>query len=297
MTRTVQRRGAPQKKPAKRKPTRAPVAPARMVTLPVAPRRFYTRVAAGFAVLLIVGAAVTVTLMGLPARWWQKTAVAAADAGFEVRHVEVSGVRNMPRLPVYTAALDGATNSMLLVNLGEVRARLMALPWVADASVGRRLPDTLVVDVVERRPIALWQYQHRLAAIDRTGQPLTFEHLDRFPDLPMVVGPGANTRAHDLLDTLANHPAVGRQVYAATLVGQRRWDLRFKTGETLALPEGEAATDKALVQFAMAERATGLLGKGFVRFDMRSPGKMTVRGEGVRDAILNAPKPAKGLTI
>ena len=79
MTRTVQRRGAPQKKPAKRKPTRASVAPARMVTLPVAPRRFYTRVAGVFAALLIVGAGITVTLMGLPARWWQKTAVAAAD--------------------------------------------------------------------------------------------------------------------------------------------------------------------------------------------------------------------------
>lgn len=296
MTRTVQRRGAAPKKSAKRNALKpAPVV--RMVTLPVAPRRFYTRVAGGFALLLLVATGITVTLMGLPARWWQSTAVAAADAGFEVRHVEVSGVKNMPRLPVYTAALDGATNSMLLVDLEQVRTRLMALPWVADASVGRRLPDTLVVDVVERRPIALWQYKHRLAAIDKTGRALTADDLQRFGRLPLVVGPGANVHAHDLLDLLANHPAIERQVYAATLVGQRRWDLRFKTGETLALPEGNGPSNKALEQFAMAERASGLLAKGFTRFDMRNPGKMTVRGEAIREAVANAPKPAKGMVI
>ena len=29
--------------------------------------------------------------------------------------------------------------------------------WVKDARVSRRLPDTLVIDIVEREPAALWQ--------------------------------------------------------------------------------------------------------------------------------------------
>ncbi len=109
-----------------------------------------------------------------------------------MRHVEVHGVATGPRLAVIAAALEGPTNSMLLVDLNAARARLTALPWVADASVSRRLPDTLIVDVVERRPVALWQFRHRLAAIDRTGVPLTAERLDRFAALPLVVGAEAN---------------------------------------------------------------------------------------------------------
>ena len=297
MTRTVQRRGAKPLKARVRRGRRAAAAQPRTVSLPVAPRRFYARVVGTFAALLLIGAGVTATLLHYPERWWLAATVATADAGFEVRHVEVSGIRNMPRLPVYTAALDGATNAMLRVDLQGVRARLLALPWVADASVGRRLPDTLIVHVVERQPIALWQYHRRLAAVDRTGRTLTAERLDRFGALPLVVGPAANLHAHALLERLANHPELAKQVAAAQLIGQRRWDLRFRTGETLALPEGDAATEAALKQFASLDRASGLLAHGFTRFDMRSAGKMTVRGPGVRDGLAAAPKPAKAIDI
>lgn len=294
MTRTVQRRGV--KRPPARKAAKA-APPPRLITLPVDPRRFYTRAAALLAVLVVVASGVTATLLGYPQRWWENAAVATADAGFEVRHVEIAGIRHMPRLPVYTAALAGGTNAMLLVDLPGVRDRLRALPWVADASVGRRLPDTLVVEVVERRPVALWQYRQRLVAIDATGRSLTTQRLERFGALPLVVGPQANRHAQALVARLADHPTLARKMTAALFVGGRRWDLRFDTGETLALPEGDKATSQALAQFATLDRASGLLAKGFTRFDMRAGGKMTVRGPGVRAALANAPKMAEAIKI
>jgi len=292
MTRTVQRRGQTRKPAARAK--RPP--PPKLVALPVSPRNFYLRVAGAFAALSLVAALVVVTVMGLPQRWWQQSAVAAADAGFEVRHVEISGLHHLQRLPVYAAALDGATNSMLLVDLKESRARLRALPWVADASVGRRLPDTLIVDIVERRPVALWQFRQRVVAIDKTGAELTGDKLERFGQLPLVVGPGANRQAGAILARLDKHPALARNVEVALLVGGRRWDLRLKTGETMALPEGDAATERALVQFATLDRSRGLLAKGFTRFDLRTPDKLTLRGPGIRqalDAAAKAPKSDK----
>jgi cell division protein FtsQ len=165
---------------------------------------------------------------------------------------------------------------MLLVDLDAARARLKALPWVADASVSRRLPDTLIVDVVERRPVALWQFHHRLSAIDRAGVPLTADRLERFATLPLVVGPEANRHVDELLTLLGGTPRLAAAVDAATFVGTRRWDLRFRSGETLALPEG-AAAKVALARFDAVDRKTGLLGHGYTRFDLRQPGQMTVR--------------------
>jgi cell division protein FtsQ len=278
MTGTVALKRGQTRKPVKKVAKRpAATAPAPMVRLPIGPARLRRNLLRVFGGLIAAAGIVTAVLLGLPQKWWFETAQAASRAGFEVRHVEVTGIHASPSLPVYAAALDGPTNSMLLVDLDSVRDRLRALPWVADASVSRRLPDTLRVDITERVPVALWQYQHRLWAIDRTGRPLTAENLERYAKLPLVVGAGANARAHDLLVLLAAQPAIAGQVDVATLVGNRRWDLRFKSGEVLALPEGDAAATKAMTSFATINRSEGLLDRGFARFDMRLPGKMTVR--------------------
>ena len=58
---------------------------------------------------------------------------------------------------------------------------------------------------------------------------------------------------------------------------RRRWDLNFQSGETVALPEGERPASAALTRFAKMDRSSGLLGRGILRFDLRLPGKMTVR--------------------
>ena len=269
-------------KPTKRKPTRRVQARAAgpMVRLPIAPRRFRRLVGGAAAALALVGGVVTLWMLQLPQQAWFETARRIGEAGFEVKHVEVSGLKHMARLPVYGAALNGPTNSMLLVDLDEVRTQLKTLPWVADASVARRLPDTLVIDIVERKPLALWQYRQRLAVIDREGLVLDGKRLERFAALPLIVGPRANTQAHALMTMLADFPEVQQRVDSATWIGDRRWDLRFRTGETLALPEGYAAAKAALRQFIRIDQENGLLEKGFARFDFRIPDRMVVRISG-----------------
>jgi cell division protein FtsQ len=164
------------------------------------------------------------------------------------------------KLPVYRAAFSGSTNSMLLVDIDAVRTRIKALPWVADASVSRRLPDTLRVIIHERVPIAVWQYQKRLALIDASGKLLPTDHLENYAALPLIIGQGANLRV----------------------------------AEALALPEGHPAAFKALTGFARLNHQQGLLGKGFAKFDLRLPGRMTVK---LQSDVEAAAVPAHEMTI
>jgi cell division protein FtsQ len=76
---------------------------------------------------------------------------------------------------------------------------------------------------------------------------------------------------------MASVPTLKPQLASATWVGQRRWDLQFQSGETVALPEGETAAKTALTKFADMDKSNGLLGRGLVRVDLRLPGKMIVR--------------------
>jgi len=198
-------------------------------------------------------------------------------AGFTVRRIEPKGLNRLPAMEVYRAAQTQLGVAMPLVDLEGTRAQLLRFGWVRDARVSRRFPDTLLVDVVERTPAAIWQYQQHLTLIDRDGVVLQPVDLSAMPDLPLVIGPAANQHASELNELMNAAPELKNLLAGATWVGGRRWDLRFHSGETLALPEGAGNAARALAYFAKADHESQLLGRGLVRFDLRIPGKMIVR--------------------
>ena len=245
--------------------------------LPVDQARANRLAGLAFAAFLAVIAVAVVIALDLPAKAMTQAGEAVGKAGFTVKRVDIKGIRQMDSAPVYQIATDQKSMAMPLVDVEAIRARLLRYGWVKDARVSRRLPDTLVIDIVERTPAALWQDRQRLALIDAEGVVLDRVPVDKMPDLPLLIGPGANAQAQALSRVLAHVPALKAQLASATWVGRRRWDLSFQTGETVALPEGETAAREALARFAKMDRSAGLLGRGLVRFDLRIPGKMIVR--------------------
>ena len=236
------------------------------------------RLAAWAFGLFVVGiAGVALVALDVPAKLGRAAGEAVGNAGFRVKSVDVQGIKRMDPRPVYEIALDQKTTAMPLVDVTDIRKRLLEFGWVKDARVSRRFPDTLVIDIIERTPAALWQDEDRLTLIDAEGVVLDRVPVAQMPDLPLLIGKGANGQAVPLDQLLAKVPALKAQLVSATWVGQRRWDLSFQSGETVALPEGVAAASAALVRFAKIDQSAGLLGRGIVRFDLRIPGKMTVR--------------------
>lgn len=234
---------------------------------------------ASWAFGLFVAAIGVVALIALdvPAKLGLAAGEAVGNAGFRVKSVAVQGTRRMDPRPIYRIALDQRTTALPLVDVAAIRERLLGYGWIKDARVSRRYPDTLVVDIVERTPAALWQDGNRLSLIDAEGHVLDKVAVTRMPDLPLLVGPGANQHAHALDALLGKVPTIKAQLVSASWVGQRRWDLAVQTGETIALPEGDEAAATALAKFAEKDKAAGLLGRGMTRFDLRKPGQMTVR--------------------
>ena len=227
----------------------------------------------GLAAVIAIGA----HAMGVTAKIHEEYAQAVGRAGFQVKKVEVVGADRIDRLKVYDIALAQKDRSMAAVDLEDVHHDLMQYGWIKDARVSRRLPDTLVVDIVERSPAAIWQHNNRLSLIDEKGVVLEPVSVATMPDLPLVIGPRANQRAQDLERLLAEASSLKELLAGATWVGNRRWDLRFRSGETLSLPEGEPEAKAALAKFAHMDGANRLLGRGILRFDMRDPTRFVLR--------------------
>lgn len=245
--------------------------------IPVSEARINRWAGLAFGVFLALIAAVVLVALDVPHRAMVSLGEAIGRAGFTVKRVDVVGIRHMDSAPVYRIALDQQSMAMPLVDVDNIRQQLLKFGWVKDARVSRRLPDTLVVDIVERQPAALWQGPDQLALIDSDGIVIDRVPVTQMPDLPLLIGPAANLHERDLNDLLEAAPTLKPQLVSASWIGGRRWDLALQTGETIALPEGHDAAKKALGKFADLDKSTGLLGRGLLRFDLRLPGKMVVR--------------------
>jgi cell division protein FtsQ len=233
---------------------------------------------------------VAASMAGLPMLAGQQLAAVAGDAGFEVRRVDVRGVENLNELKVYERALAQRDQAMPLVDIEALREQLLDLSWVKDARVSRQLPDTLVIDIVEREPHAVLRKADRLVLINEDGHELEPVSRDRATGKLIVSGPGAGKQVKSLAQLLDAAPALRPQVREAEWIGNRRWNLTFKTDQVLALPEGEKEPAAALVSFARLDGTNRLLGGKVAAFDMRATDRIYLRipGRGTEGTAIDA---------
>ncbi|MEY3635106.1 MAG: hypothetical protein RLZZ61_1516 [Pseudomonadota bacterium] len=222
---------------------------------------------------------------GLTAAAYQQYAALAAKAGFEVQRVEVTGMERVDQLKVYQLVLAEKDRAMPLVDIEKVRADLLQYGWIKDARVSRQLPNTLAVEIIERKPAAIWQRNGKYSLIDANGIVLANVRAGEGGDLPTLNGTEANAHIVALNALLDNASALKSQVSGATWIGNRRWDLQFQTGETLALPEGETEAAKALLNFARLDGVHRLLGRDLIHFDLRDPNRAYFRKAPKAEAV------------
>lgn len=279
--RTATRRGAkPNTRKQVRRQKKAGLIDQALAALPVS-QATLTRIATwGIVGLAGIGTLGVASWFGVPGMIGTAVSETVGDAGFRVDEIQIDGLKRMDKMTVYSQALDQDSRAMPLVDLALVRERLLKYPWIEDARVSRRLPNTLRIFIVEREPAAIWQNHGQLMLIDAKGVPLEPVKRDAMPDLPLLIGESANSQEPARRQLLDAAPALKPLVKAASWIGNRRWDVIFDTGERLQLPEGEAESAAAIKKFAELDGTQRLLGRGYLGFDLRDPDKLVVRRQG-----------------
>lgn len=211
------------------------------------------------------------TAEAVSGRFWAST----AHLGFKVDHVYLEGRRFTPLADI-TQAMDIKNGDPILsFSLSAMRARLEAIPRVKYAEIARILPNQLHVRVVEREPIAVWQNEGKLHLIDADGVVMEYIDPRQYGQLLLVVGEEAPSHAGALLNTLAQVPDLLKSVSSASRIGERRWNILFKNGTMLKLPEQNAAA--AWQSFAQMEHEQHLLERAVKSVDMRLSDRVFIK--------------------
>jgi cell division protein FtsQ len=199
----------------------------------------------------------------------------SVKGGFRVEQVDVVGREQTDPKALLAAAGLKRGDPILAFDPQAARERIEGLPWVSSAAVERRLPDTIAITIVERKPVALWQHNEKIALIDAAGANLGTVAIESAPALPLIVGGDAPTHVSELLDALNAHPELAKRVQASSWIGSRRWDLKMDNGVEVRLPE--VGMPDALQQLADAEASSRVLERDVSAIDLRLAGKMIVR--------------------
>ncbi len=200
---------------------------------------------------------------------------ATATMGFRVNEVMVSG-RQQTEREILVKALNVARGAPILAfDIADAKRRVEALPWVRASTIERMLPDTILISILEREPLALWQLDSKLHLIDAEGEVILNDGLENYSDLLMVVGNGAETEASALIALIGTEPALMQQVKAATWIGSRRWNVHLKGDIVVRLPEDDAQS--AWTRLAEYHKNHRVLDKNVTVLDLRIPDRLIVK--------------------
>ena len=202
---------------------------------------------------------------------WQQT----AKFGFKVENVYLEGRKFTPLYDVSKAMGVKTGAPILAISLEDMRLRLQAIPRVKYAEVARVLPDQLHIQIVEREPAAIWQNENKLHLIDNDGVVMEYVDPAQYKNLLLVVGEDAPNHVHDLFNIFALEPEMYKNVAAALRIGERRWNIRFKNGMELKLPEKDA--EVAWQAFSRIEKEQKIMERMVRSVDMRLPDRIFIK--------------------
>src|SRR5690606_22410263 len=143
-------------------------------------------------------------------------------AGFGIEGIQVSGQKltRDEHIAAMMALTTGA--STLTFDVQKAATRLHWLAAVESATVRRVFPDQIFVEIVEKEPVIRWRMGDAIWLVDGKGEAIARDD-GTYTELPLVVGDGASDDALIMVNSLARHEPLKRDLAALSRIGDRRW--------------------------------------------------------------------------
>ena len=120
--------------------------------------------------------------------------------------------------------------------LESLKSEIQTLPWVSEVLINISLQDSLNIRIKEYEPFAVWQDEERQYVVSKDSKIIAVDDIEQFNNLVILTGKNAPKNVGSLFDILSIDKEISKNIYSATWIGDRRWDIRFVNGLLVKLP-------------------------------------------------------------
>lgn len=195
--------------------------------------------------------------------------------GFVVDQVDIVGEGRLREQDVRLALNVEPGDFLFDMDVKSAQARIEELSWVERAIVRRLWPDRIVVQIIERRPFALWQNHGQIKLVDSSGIVIADVEAAQYAGLPLVVGETAPEQMHILQDMLKSYPIVAARVDTIVQLPNGRWDIHVNNGAMrIKLPSKNMTA--ALRRLSDLQTTQRVLDREISMIDLRLADRLTL---------------------
>ena len=216
-----------------------------------------------FAILLFFLISVWVGFL-----WWQQPV--HRDSLLRISRLKViSDAKHITSREVAQHISDNIQGGFFSVNLTALRSVLLENPWLAQVTFRRQWPHTLVVKVIEQKPLAVWQSK----ALFNTDGHLYSPPFDSFPvNLPRLSG--ADAAAQQILQQYRHFKQLllplGLSITDLKLSNYDNWELVIDNNMTVVL--GHEDVEQRMQKFILLyNKVIASSKQAALRVDLRYP--------------------------
>ena len=190
--------------------------------------------------------------------------------GFRIENIIITGTNNLSEDYIHNIIKIYNNDNIFKINLSTIHNKIIKNSWVKEAYIERVLPNTIKIEIREKKPVAIWQNKTNNKLVTASGDVIYHGNVHIFKnDFPIIKGNKSKDNLSSILRILEANKNLSKNIWSLTFINQRRWDLRFNQGLIVRLPAQNV--NKAWNKVIKLQQNYNILNLRLTEIDLRNP--------------------------
>ena len=198
---------------------------------------------------------------------------------FEVKDIRINGTEktNPDEL---RQILTPNLNNLISFDKDHAKSLLEQVGWVKRANIKKIYPNTLIINIIETDPFAIYYDNQNNYLIDIDGQIISSNpDIDVYKNLLIVRGEEAKTKLNEIIKEINIYfPDIRNRINELEFIEKRRWNLFLSGNLLIKLPDTEIKESLNNLKKLFEDKQ--VLESNIIEVDLRIKGRAVIKVDG-----------------